>query len=106
MRRLIEARATEVGGLAHWHLTHLFPAPPALASGPLTGLGLSAPAQRSIALLSAGVAEGTIRLDRSLGPLQLEQELATLGSLAGPLATELGFRLGEPRLRLAGGPLD
>jgi AraC family transcriptional regulator of adaptative response / DNA-3-methyladenine glycosylase II len=95
MRRLVEAKGVEVGGLGHWQLTHLFPEPQALASAPLTGVGLSATAQRHIASLASGIAGGTIRLDRSLGRPQLEEELVSLGPLAAPLAADLAFRLGD-----------
>jgi AraC family transcriptional regulator of adaptative response / DNA-3-methyladenine glycosylase II len=96
MRQLVEAHGVAVTGLGHWQLTHLFPAPSTVASASLAGLGLSAAAQRRIALLAGGIAEGAIRLDRSLGRHRLEEELAPIGALASPLAAELSCRLGQP----------
>jgi AraC family transcriptional regulator, regulatory protein of adaptative response / DNA-3-methyladenine glycosylase II len=95
-RRLVERLGAPVPGLQHLGLTHTFPQPDTLAGADLTGLGLSSARQTAVRAFARAVADGTVRLDRSV---TLDRLVATVSELdgLGPLTAQyLAFRLGEP----------
>ncbi len=93
--RLVERLGTEVPGLAQFGLTHVFPSADTLAEADLGGIGLTGARVDAIRNFSAAVAEGSLRLDRSL---PLDDVVASLEAIPGIgpwTAQYLALRLGE-----------
>jgi AraC family transcriptional regulator, regulatory protein of adaptative response / DNA-3-methyladenine glycosylase II len=94
--RLVERHGTPVPGLGSLGLTHSFPPADILATADLGGLGLTGVSQGAIRAFAAAVAEGAVRLDRSVSLERLVISLTDLGGVGCRTAHDLALRLGEP----------
>lgn len=78
-------------------LTHLFPAPAALASADLDGLGLTAQRARTLRTFAQAVADGTLQLDTPRGPDEFAARLMALPGIGPWTAQYVALRaFGEP----------
>lgn len=78
-------------------LTHLFPAPAALAAADLAGLGLTTRRADTLRRFAAAVAGGTLRLDAARGPDELAARLQALPGIGPWTAQYVALRaFGEP----------
>ena len=78
-------------------LTHLFPAPAALAAADLGGLGLNTRRQATLVALARAVAGGEVDLSAPLGPDDLVARLVALPGIGPWTAQYVAMRaLGEP----------
>jgi AraC family transcriptional regulator of adaptative response / DNA-3-methyladenine glycosylase II len=94
--RLVHRAGTAVPGLGAVGLTHTFPTPEALAAADLDGLGLPAARQAAIRAFAEAVADGSVRLDRSVTMEELVASLTALPGLGPWTAQYIALRLGEP----------
>jgi AraC family transcriptional regulator, regulatory protein of adaptative response / DNA-3-methyladenine glycosylase II len=94
--RLVGRHGTPVPGLQRLGLTHTFPPPDTLAAADLDGLGLTSVSQDAVRTFARAVADGTVRLDRSISLDQLVASLGKLDGVGGRTAHYLALRLGEP----------
>jgi AraC family transcriptional regulator of adaptative response / DNA-3-methyladenine glycosylase II len=94
--RLVERLGAPVPGLQHIGLTHTFPQPDTLAGADLSGLGLSSARQAAVRAFAQAVAEGAVRLDRSVSLDRLVAAISKLDGLGPWTAHYLALRLGEP----------
>jgi AraC family transcriptional regulator of adaptative response / DNA-3-methyladenine glycosylase II len=77
-------------------LTHAFPPPATLAEGDLDGIGLTRARARAIRAFAAAVADGRVRLDRTVPLDELVDSIAGLPGLGPWTAHYVALRLGEP----------
>jgi AraC family transcriptional regulator of adaptative response / DNA-3-methyladenine glycosylase II len=92
VRRLGTPLAAPDGGL-----THLFPAPGALATGELAGLGLTGARVRTIRHLGEVMASGELRLEPGGDPATTTSELVALPGIGPWTASYVAMRvLGDP----------
>lgn len=78
-------------------LTHLFPAPAALAAADLDGLGLTTRRAATLRTFAAAVADGSLRLEAPRGPDELVARLLALPGIGPWTAAYIALRaLGEP----------
>jgi AraC family transcriptional regulator, regulatory protein of adaptative response / DNA-3-methyladenine glycosylase II len=94
--RLVERLGTPVTGLRPLGLTHTFPSADSLAAADLGGLGLTRVSQGAIRGFAHAVAEGAVRLDRSVGLERLVTSLSGLEGVGQRTAHEVALRLSEP----------
>ena len=94
--RVVARHGTPVPGLAPLGLTHIFPSAATLAAGDLDGLGLPGARVRAVQAFAAAVADGRVRLDRSVGLDALVESLVSLPGLGPWTAHYIALRLGEP----------
>lgn len=94
--RLVERLGMPVPGLRQFGLTHTFPTPEVLAGADLDGLGLTAARAASVRAFARGVADDTIRLDRSVGLDRLVESVTAVRGLGPWTAQYIALRLGEP----------
>jgi AraC family transcriptional regulator, regulatory protein of adaptative response / DNA-3-methyladenine glycosylase II len=94
--RIVARLGTPVPGLAQIGLTHTFPTAGTLATADLAGLGLTSRREAAIGTFAAAVADGTIRLDRSIGLEPFVASVSALPGLGPWTASYLAMRLGEP----------
>jgi AraC family transcriptional regulator, regulatory protein of adaptative response / DNA-3-methyladenine glycosylase II len=94
--RLVERHGTPAVGLGELGLTHVFPDAAVLAGADLSGLGLSAAKTTAVRALAAAVADGRIRLDRSVSLERLVASLKSLPGVGTAAAHHVALRLGEP----------
>jgi AraC family transcriptional regulator of adaptative response / DNA-3-methyladenine glycosylase II len=93
--RMVERHGTAVPGLAPLGLTHTFPSPATLADADLDGLGLPGSRVRAVREYARAVADGRIRLDRSVGLDELVGAITALPGLGPWTAHYVALRLGE-----------
>ncbi|HEY6379907.1 MAG TPA: AlkA N-terminal domain-containing protein [Candidatus Dormibacteraeota bacterium] len=93
--RLVERHGDPVPGLHQLGLTRTFPSPQTLASADLSGLGM--PEARALAIRSfaRAVADGDVRLDRSIGLEELVSRITAIPGLGPWTAHYIALRLGE-----------
>lgn len=94
--RLVQRVGTAVAGLGAVGLTHTFPTPEALAAADLDGVGLPGARQAAIRVFAEAVADGSVRLDRSVGMDELVSSITALPGLGPWTAQYIALRLGEP----------
>jgi AraC family transcriptional regulator of adaptative response / DNA-3-methyladenine glycosylase II len=94
--RIAARCGTPVPGLQAMGLTHLFPAPEALAEADLGGLGLTAARAAAIASFARAVACGAVRLDNGSPLADLAGSIAAVPGLGPWTAQYLALRMGEP----------
>jgi AraC family transcriptional regulator of adaptative response / DNA-3-methyladenine glycosylase II len=94
--RLVVRLGTPVPGLGPMGLTHTFPAPEAVATADLTGLGLTRTRQAAIRAFAQSVLDGNVRLDRSAGLADLVASIVAIPGLGPWTAHYIALRLGEP----------
>jgi AraC family transcriptional regulator of adaptative response / DNA-3-methyladenine glycosylase II len=94
--RLVERLGNPVPGLAQLGLSHTFPSADSLATADLGGLGLTRARVAAVGSFARAVAEGTVRLDRSISLDRLVASITTLQGLGPWTAQYLALRLGEP----------
>ncbi len=85
-----------VPGLAAMGLSHAFPGPEVLADADLSGLGLTRAREQAVVAFARAVAEGGVRLDRSVPLDELVASLTAIPGLGPWTAHYLALRLGEP----------
>ncbi|MBO8185400.1 DNA-3-methyladenine glycosylase 2 family protein [Streptomyces spirodelae] len=84
-------------------LTHLFPAPDALAEAPLTELGMPETRRRTIRAVAAALADGTVVLDPGADREETERALLALPGVGPWTAGYMRMRaLGDPDVFLPG----
>ncbi len=84
-------------------LTHLFPAPGAVASGDLAGLGLTAARVTALRTLAAAVAAGDLVLDRGADRAETQTRLLAIPGIGHWTAATIAMRaLGDPDALPAG----
>jgi len=93
--RMVERHGTAVPGVAPLGLTHTFPSPATLADADLDGLGLPGARVRAVRQYARAVADGRIRLDRSVGLDELVGTITALPGLGPWTAHYVALRLGE-----------
>jgi len=93
--RLVERYGTPVAGLGALGLTHTFPPATTLADADLADVGLPARRAEAVRAFAAAVADGTLRLDGSVGLDELVASLVALPGLGPWTAHALAMRLGE-----------
>lgn len=94
--RLVGRHGTRLAGPAPPGLTHAFPPPATLAEGDLDGIGLTRARAGAIRAFAAAVAEGRVRLDRTVPLDELVDSIARLPGLGPWTAHYVALRLGEP----------
>ncbi len=94
--RLVQRYGTPVPGLTQLGLTHLFPSADTLADRDLNGLGFPSSRAEAIRRFAAAVADGTIRLDRSVPLDTLVESICAIPGLGPWTAHYIALRLGEP----------
>jgi AraC family transcriptional regulator, regulatory protein of adaptative response / DNA-3-methyladenine glycosylase II len=94
--RLVERYGKPAVGLGELGLTHTFPDAAVLADADLSGLGLSAAKTTAVRVLAGAVADGRIRLDRSVTLEHLVASLRALPGVGTAAAHHIALRLGEP----------
>lgn len=94
--RIAARHGTPVPGLQAMGLTHLFPAPEALAEADLGGLGLTTARAAAIAAFARAIAGGAVRLDRGSPLDELVASIAAVPGLGPWTAQYLALRMGEP----------
>ncbi|HKA84377.1 MAG TPA: AlkA N-terminal domain-containing protein [Acidimicrobiales bacterium] len=94
--RLVGRHGERLAGPAPPGLTHTFPPPAALAEGDLDGIGLTQARAGAIRGFAQAVAEGRVRLDRSIPLDELVDSIAALPGLGPWTAQYVALRLGEP----------
>jgi AraC family transcriptional regulator of adaptative response / DNA-3-methyladenine glycosylase II len=94
--RLVERYGTPAVGLEELGLTHVFPEAAVLADADFSVLGLPAAKASAIRGLAAAVADGRIRLDRSVSFERLVASLKTIPGVGTAAAHHVALRLGEP----------
>jgi AraC family transcriptional regulator of adaptative response / DNA-3-methyladenine glycosylase II len=94
--RLVEQLGTPVPGLERFGLTHTFPAAETLATADLGRLGLTRARSAAIRSFARAVAEGAVRLDRSVSLDQFVDSITAIDGLGPWTAHYLALRLGEP----------
>ena len=93
--RLVERLGTPVPGLRQLGLTHTFPSPATLAEADLAGVGLTRARADAIRGFARAVADGALRLDRSVSLDGLIASLTAIDGLGPWTANYLALRLGE-----------
>jgi AraC family transcriptional regulator, regulatory protein of adaptative response / DNA-3-methyladenine glycosylase II len=94
--RLVGRHGKPVPGPAPPGLTHTFPSPARLADGDLDGIGLTRARARAIREFAHAVAEGRVRLDRSVPLDELVDSIVALPGLGPWTAHYVALRLGGP----------
>jgi len=94
--RIVARHGTPVPGLGSLGLTHLFPAPAALADADLGGLGLTSARAQTVRGLATAAANGALPLDGSVGLDELVASVSALPGIGPWTAQYLALRLGEP----------
>ncbi len=94
--RLVQRFGQSVDGLGAMGLSRTFPGPETLAGEDLTGLGLTRARERAVAAFARAVADGEVRLDRSVGLDELITSLLSVPGLGPWTAHYIALRLGEP----------
>jgi AraC family transcriptional regulator of adaptative response / DNA-3-methyladenine glycosylase II len=94
--RLVERVGTPVPGLKAFGLTHTWPSAATLAEADLDGLGLTRARINAIRAFAGAVADGTLRLDGSVGLDRLVDSVTALDGLGAWTAHYLALRIGEP----------
>jgi AraC family transcriptional regulator of adaptative response / DNA-3-methyladenine glycosylase II len=94
--RTVERYGTPVPGLRALGLTHLFPAPPTLATADLRDLGLSPGHAAAVNTFAGAVADGELRLDRAGRLEHLVGSITSIRGLGRWTAHYLALRMGEP----------
>lgn len=94
--RLVASHGTPISGLRPLGLTHLFPAPPTLATADLSGLGLTSSRAAAINAFARAVVDHGVQLDRGSRLDQLVGWLTTVPGVGPWTAHYLALRLGEP----------
>ena len=79
-----------------WDSRDTFPGPETLAGEDLSGLGLTRARERAVAAFARAVADGEVRLDRSVGLDELVTSLLSVPGLGPWTAHYVALRLGEP----------
>lgn len=93
----VVARCGTPLGLPRGPLTHLFPAPAALAAADLDGLGLTTRRVATLHTFAAAVAGGSLQLAAPRGPDEMAARLQALPGLGPWTAAYIALRaLGEP----------
>ena len=93
--RLVDYLGTPVPGLQEFGLSRTFPTADAVASGDLTGLGLTNARIGAITAFAEAVASGSLPLDRSVALDQLVTAITALPGLGPWTAHYIALRLGE-----------
>jgi AraC family transcriptional regulator of adaptative response / DNA-3-methyladenine glycosylase II len=93
--RLVERIGDPVPGLRRLGLTHTFPSPQTLASADLSGLGMPEARAEAIRSFARAVADGDVRLDRSMGLDRLVTAITAIPGLGPWTAHYIALRLGE-----------
>jgi AraC family transcriptional regulator of adaptative response / DNA-3-methyladenine glycosylase II len=93
--RLVERLGHPVSGLHQLGLTHTFPSPHTLATADLSGLGMPEARAAAIRSFARAVADGDVRLDRSIGLDQLVAAITAIPGLGPWTAHYTALRLGE-----------
>jgi AraC family transcriptional regulator of adaptative response / DNA-3-methyladenine glycosylase II len=94
--RLVARLGTPIPGLRPMGLTHSFPAPAVVAGAQLGDLGLTRARQAAIQAFARAVADGDVRLDRSVGLEELVASITAIPGLGSWTAHYIALRLGEP----------
>lgn len=113
--RIVERCGAPVLGLQALGLTHLFPAPSALAGADLSGLGMSPSRATAVIAFARAVADSELSLDRAASLDRLATSITAIRGLGPWTAHYLAVRMGEPdafpasdlglRRALSNGPL-
>ena len=93
--RLVERLGTPVPGLQPLGLTHVFPSATDVAAGDLSGLGLTGARVAALQAFAVAVADGDVRLDRSVGLDELVSSLVAVRGIGPWTAQYIALRLGE-----------
>lgn len=93
--RLVERLGRSVPGLQPLGLTHVFPSAKDVASGDLSGLGLTGARAAAVKAFAAAVEGGDVRLDRSVGLDELVSSLVAVRGIGPWTAQYIALRLGE-----------
>lgn len=93
--RLVRALGDPVPGLDRLGLTHTFPSPARLATGDLTGLGLTRSREGAVRTFATAVHRDELALDRSLPLERLVDAVTSLRGLGPWTAQYIALRLGE-----------
>ena len=98
LARIVRRLGHPAPAFAASHLTHVFPAPAALArSGPsLLAAGLTSDQAQSLVSFAAASEQGTIRLDGSMTGEQLAESLQAVPGVTASTADYIALRAGEP----------
>jgi AraC family transcriptional regulator of adaptative response / DNA-3-methyladenine glycosylase II len=94
--RVVARLGTAIPGLGPMRLTHSFPPAEILAEADLSGLGLTRGRQAAIQAFARAVADGALRLDRSVGLDELVAAITAIPGLGPWTAHYVALRLGEP----------
>ena len=94
--RLVARLGTPVPGLGRLGLTHLFPEPPALLAGDLSGLGLTRARAAALRAFADAVTAGAVALEGTASLDQLVGSLTQVPGLGPWTAQYIALRLGEP----------
>src|SRR3546814_7623237 len=94
--RIVERHGPVVAAQAWPGLHRAFPSAATLADADLVGLGLTGARVAAISTFAGAVADGTVRLDRSVGLGELIASLASLRGLGPWTAHYIALRMGEP----------
>lgn len=94
--RLTERLGTPVPGLTAMGLSHVFPTPEVIASADLGGIGLTTARAEAVRGFARAVADGSIRLDRSVPLEELVLSITAVRGLGHWTAHYVALRLGEP----------
>jgi len=93
--RLTARIGRPVAGLTALGLTHTFPPAPRVATADLDGLGLTSTRAEAVRRFAAEVADGRLRLDRSVTLDELVGSLVALPGIGEWTARYVALRLGE-----------
>jgi AraC family transcriptional regulator of adaptative response / DNA-3-methyladenine glycosylase II len=94
--RIAERHGTPVPGLGSFGLTCTFPEPSTLAEADLAGLGLTTRRAAAVTGFARAVAEGAVRLDRSVDLDTFVRSMRTVPGIGPWTAHYVALRLGEP----------
>jgi AraC family transcriptional regulator of adaptative response / DNA-3-methyladenine glycosylase II len=93
--RLVERLGTPVPGLVQLGLTHTFPQPETIAQADLLEIGLTVRRADAVRSFARGIADDTIRLDRSISLDRLVASITAIDGLGEWTANYIALRLGE-----------
>jgi AraC family transcriptional regulator, regulatory protein of adaptative response / DNA-3-methyladenine glycosylase II len=94
--RLTERFGAPVPGLTAMGLSHTFPTPEVVAGADLAGIGLPTARAEAVRGFARAVADGDIRLDRSVPLEELVSSISAVRGLGSWTAHYVALRLGEP----------
>lgn len=94
--QLVAALGTPIEAALPAGLTHLFPSPETIAEAGMESVGLTRARKEALRAFARAVADGEVRLDRSIGLDDLVASITALRGLGPWTAHCIAWRIGEP----------